>query len=66
MPSEKDYMLSDYTYRIFWKRRNYRENKQIRSQDGRGVGGRGVHLSPQMHQEYNYKWNNSHRTQAEH
>ena len=35
-------------------------------QDGRGVGGHGVHLSPQIHQEYIYRWNNSHRTVAEH
>ena len=35
-------------------------------QDGGGVGGRGVHLSLQMHQEYIYKWNNSHRAPAEH
>ena len=24
-------------------------------QDGRGVGGRGVHLSPQIHQEYTFR-----------
>ena len=35
-------------------------------QDGGGVGESGVHLSPQMHQEYIYKWNNSHRALAEH
>ena len=30
-------------------------------QDGRGVGGRGVHLSPQIHQEYTFR----HRSAAE-
>ena len=34
-------------------------------QDGGGVGGRGVHLSPQTHQEYIYKWNSSHRAPVE-
>ena len=34
-------------------------------QDGGGVGGHEVHLSPWMHQEYIYKCNNSHRTLAE-
>ena len=29
------------------------------------VGGRGVDLSPRMHQEYIYRCNNSHRTPAE-
>ena len=32
-------------------------------QDGR-IGGPGVHLSPQIHQEYYYEWKNLHR--AEH
>ena len=36
------------------------------SQDDGGGGGRGVHLSPQMHQEYIYKWKDSHRAPAEH
>ena len=31
-----------------------------RDQDG-GVGGHGVHLSPQARQKYVYVWNNSHR-----
>ena len=35
-------------------------------QDGGGVGGRGVHLSLQMHQEYIYRCNGSHRTPAKH
>ena len=34
-------------------------------QDGR-LGRPGVHISPQVHQEYIYKWNNSHRTPHEH
>ena len=36
-----------------------------KTKDGGGVGGLGVHLSPQMHQEYIYRWNSSHRTLAE-
>ena len=36
------------------------------SQDGGVVGGLLVHLFPQMHQEYIYKWNKSHRATAEH
>ena len=35
-----------------------------RGKDG-GVGGHGVHLYPQVHQEYLYKWNSSHRAPAE-
>ena len=31
-------------------------------QDGGGVGGRGVHLSPQIHQEYTFR----HRSALEH
>ena len=42
---------------------NYTRRK---GQDGRGVGGRGVHLTPQRHQEHIYQWNNSHRALAEH
>ncbi|XP_029088576.1 DNA polymerase epsilon subunit 4 isoform X1 [Monodon monoceros] len=40
--------------------------KRTSTRGGRGVEGHGVHLSPQMRQEYNYKWNNSHRAPAEH
>ena len=34
-------------------------------QDGRGVGGRGVHLSPQIHQEYTCRRRSACRTPAE-
>ena len=34
-------------------------------QDGRGVGGRGVHLSPGMHQEYTFRHRNASITPAE-
>ena len=34
-------------------------------QDGRGVGGRGVHLSPQIHQEYTFGHRSACRTPAE-
>ena len=36
-----------------------------REQDGRGVGGRGVHLSPQIHQEYTFRHRSACRTPAE-
>ena len=31
------------------------------SQDGRGVAGHGVYLTRQIHQEYVYTWDSSHR-----
>ena len=34
-------------------------------QDGRGVGGRGVHLSPRIHQEYTFRHRSACRTPAE-
>ena len=34
-------------------------------QDGRGVGGRGVHLSPRIHQKYTFRHRNVCRTPAE-
>ena len=34
-------------------------------QDGRGVGGRGVYLSPQIHQEYTFRRISARRTPAE-
>ena len=34
-------------------------------QDGRGVGGRGEHLSPWMHQEYTFRHRSACRTPAE-
>ena len=36
-------------------------NRYRREQDGRGVGGHGVHLSLQIYQEYTFR----HRTPAE-
>ena len=33
--------------------------------DGRGVGGRGVHLSPQIHQEYTFRHRSACRTPVE-
>ena len=34
-------------------------------QDGAGVGGRGVHLSPWIHQEYTFRHRSACRTPAE-
>ena len=34
-------------------------------QDGGGVGGRGVHLSPQTHQEYTFRHRSACRTSAD-
>jgi len=34
-------------------------------QDGRGVGGRGVHLSPRIHQKYTFRHRSVCRTPAE-
>ena len=36
-----------------------------REQDGGGVDGCGLHLSPQIHQEYNLRHTNACRTPAE-
>ena len=36
-----------------------------REQDGREVGGRGVHLSPRIHQEYTFRHRSACRTPAE-
>lgn len=44
----------------------FKQHLLERSQDGRGVGGGGVHLSPHVHHEYLYKWNNSNRALTEH
>ena len=41
-----------------------KNNCQRRKQDG-GVGGRGVHLSPWIHQEYNFRHRSACRTPAE-
>ena len=43
----------------------YKEEHIWREQDGRGVGGRGVHLSPWIHQEYTFRHRHARRTPAE-
>ena len=37
----------------------------VGEQDGRGVGGCGVHLSPRIHQEYSFRHRSVCRTPAE-
>ena len=39
--------------------------KSREEQDGRGVGGHGVHLSPQIHQEYIFRHRSACRTPAD-
>lgn len=39
--------------------------KETERQNGRGVGGSGIHISPWMHQEHNFRCRRSHRTSAE-
>ena len=51
----------DLTKNVF---ATYKKKIWGRNQDG-GVGGHGIHLSTQMHQEYIYKWDNPHRAPAE-
>ena len=41
------------------------DEKEYREQDGRGVGGHGVHLSPQIHQEYTFRHRSACKTPAE-
>ena len=41
------------------------KNLLAREQDGRGVGGCGVHLSPGIHQEYTFRHRSACRTPAE-
>ena len=41
------------------------QKTKIREYDCRGVGGHGVHLSPQMHQEYTFRHRKYCRTPAE-
>ena len=41
------------------------KNQTWREQDGRGVGGRGVYLSPQIHQEYTVRHRSACRTPDE-
>ena len=40
------------------------DEKGYREQDGRGVGGHGVHLSLQIHQEYTFRHSSACRTAA--
>ena len=42
---------------------NYLKNRE--EQDGEGIGGCGVHLSSQIHQEYTFRHRKSCRTPAE-
>ena len=41
------------------------QKTKIREQDGRGVGGHGVYLSPQKNQKYTFRHRSPCRTQAE-
>ena len=41
------------------------KSKDIREQNGGGVGGGGVHLSPWIHQEYTFRHRRVYRTPAE-
>ena len=41
------------------------KNTKFREQDSRGVGGRGVHLSPWIHQEYTFRPRRVGKTPAE-
>ena len=43
----------------------YKNGMNFREQDGRGVGGCGVHLSPWMHQEYTVRHRSAWRTSTE-
>jgi len=46
---------------------NFSLNKKtgIGEQDGRGIGGSGVHLAPRIHQEYTFRHRSACRTPAE-
>ena len=44
---------------------SFRIFHHLGEQDGGGEGGRGVHLSPQIHQEYTFRHRNACRTPAE-
>ena len=39
--------------------------KYYKEQDGGGVGGHGVRLSPRIHQEYSFRHRSARRTRAE-
>ena len=41
------------------------KEKKTGEQDGKGVGGHGVHLSPQIYQEYSFKHRSACRTPAD-
>ena len=43
----------------------FKKKKKIGDQDGRGVGGHGVHLSPWIHQEYTFRHRNARGIPAE-
>ena len=43
----------------------YKTGMNLREQDGRGVGGCGVHLSPWIHQEYTLRHRSACRTPTE-
>ena len=43
----------------------YKENWGFGEQDDRGIGGRGIHLSPQIHQEHTFRYRGAYRTPAE-
>ena len=47
------------------KKAEVQKGKERGEQDGRGVGGRGVHLSPLIHQEYTIRHRSASRTPAE-
>ena len=44
---------------------NHSKINEEGKQDGRGVGGHGVHLSPQVHQEHTFRHRSACRTPAE-
>ena len=41
------------------------KDRKKRTEDGGGVGGRGLYLSPQIHQEYTFRYRSACRTPAE-
>ena len=43
----------------------FKKKSEVGEQDGGGVGGHGVHLSPQIHQEYTFRHRRACRTPAE-
>ena len=53
-----DKCVSKNKYSVF-------KNRKWGEQDGGGVDVRGVHLSPQMHQEYTFRHRNACRTPVE-